>query len=1044
MRKHILKAMSFAFAALLTVQIGTPTALAASFVTGANSVSQSYRSGMYYENLNAVPITGDGRTDVVAVALSQLGYQEGDTDGQYSGTVSGKNNFTEYNRNFGDYGQGFGGSYYWCASFVSFCLLQARCHSLTKMTDWCRAHKGDSKYIWREISCSQWAQQLRQCGYFKNSISFGGSYVPIYGDLIFFTNGSENATESHIGIVLYSDGNKVYTVEGNTSSGSGVDTNGGGVYAKSYDLNNSRIRGYGVLPYAKAETKEKIDYSGKNPTLGLYAASTNKYVYESINSEKYKWLLPRGSVFEVTEICENGKVKAVCKIDGKTVTGYINNNSDRIIQLSKAEKELSYIEITSKPKKLLYFEGEEFDKNGLEVTAFYSDKSYETVKDYTLSGFDSTAGVKEIIVSYGGKQASFSVSVEEQEIEKIVIEKEPDKTVYIEGEEFSSEGMVVKAYYENGEEKEIFNYTLSGFESTEGIKRISVSYGGKYDSFIVSVKKAEIVKIAVTKKPNKISYIEGEKLSLEGMVVKAYYNNGKEREIFDYTVSGYINEPGTKTITVSYGDKTDEFSVSVRNKSLASLKILSLPSKTQYIEGEDLDLKGLKVAAVYDNGEEKIISKYALSGYNSSVGQKTITVSFEGKTVKFTVNVRKKQLKSISVTKSPNKLSYHIGEELDINGLEVTAYYDNGEQALIKGYTLSGFSSGYEGQIKVTVSYNGKTDFFNVSVFSANVQRLEISSKPYKLVYVEGESLNTRGLEVIAYYKDGTMDAVTDYKIEPYKLVAGKQTITVSYDGISASFTVTVNEKIHTKKVVGYYAPTCTTIGYTGDTVCVDCKSVLKKGKVIPKKEHEYKKLTEKATVSKNGKIKTTCVSCGEVVDIKTVYKIKTVKLSKSSFLYNGKNRQLPSVIVKDSKGNKLTKGKDYKVKYSTSTAKNVGKYKVTVTFKGKYAGKKTLYFSIVPKSTEISKLQNLDNGFKVNWKKQGVQTTGYEIMYSTSKKFTAKTTKTVTANSSETSKAVTGLKSKKKYYVKIRTYKTVNGKKIYSSYSEVLTVKTK
>lgn len=96
------------------------------------------------------------------------------------------------------------------------------------------------------------------------------------------------------------------------------------------------------------------------------------------------------------------------------------------------------------------------------------------------------------------------------------------------------------------------------------------------------------------------------------------------------------------------------------------------------------------------------------------------------------------------------------------------------------------------------------------------------------------------------------------------------------------------------------------------------------------------------------------------------------------------------------------------------------------------------------PKKTSIKKLTAQKNGFKAVWGKVSYAK-GYQIKYSTSKKFTKKTSKTVTVKKSgTTSKTVKKLKSKKKYYVKVRTYKTVNGKKVYSDWSKVKTVKTK
>ena len=78
-----------------------------------------------------------------------------------------------------------------------------------------------------------------------------------------------------------------------------------------------------------------------------------------------------------------------------------------------------------------------------------------------------------------------------------------------------------------------------------------------------------------------------------------------------------------------------------------------------------------------------------------------------------------------------------------------------------------------------------------------------------------------------------------------------------------------------------------------------------------------------------------------------------------------------------------------------------------------------------------------------VKWKKQTKLTTGYQIQYSTSKNFKGAKTQTITKNK-KTSCIIKKLKSKKKYYVRVRTYKKVKGKKYYSKWSKVKSVKTK
>lgn len=169
--------------------------------------------------------------------------------------------------------------------------------------------------------------------------------------------------------------------------------------------------------------------------------------------------------------------------------------------------------------------------------------------------------------------------------------------------------------------------------------------------------------------------------------------------------------------------------------------------------------------------------------------------------------------------------------------------------------------------------------------------------------------------------------------------------------------------------------------------------------------------------------------------------KPKTAKLSTTTYVYNG-YRKAPSVVVKDANGKTLVKDTDYKLTYQSGRV-YVGKYYVQITYINKYAsfGTKKLYFVINPKPTSIYKLTAGDNKFTVTINKMKTQTTGYQVMYSTSSKFSSyKTYKIKNTSNKVTLKGL----NKKKYYVKVRTYKVVNGVTYYSSWSKVKTVVTK
>lgn len=169
---------------------------------------------------------------------------------------------------------------------------------------------------------------------------------------------------------------------------------------------------------------------------------------------------------------------------------------------------------------------------------------------------------------------------------------------------------------------------------------------------------------------------------------------------------------------------------------------------------------------------------------------------------------------------------------------------------------------------------------------------------------------------------------------------------------------------------------------------------------------------------------------------------VKSAKVTGlSAKTYTGKAiKPAPTVKIGSTK---LKKGIDYTVSYKNN--KKIGKATVSIKGKGAYKGTVTKTFKINPKKTAVKKVTSPASAqLKVTYKKvKGV--TGYQVTYSTSKKFTKSTTKTATLKGvSKLSKTIKKLKSGKKYYLKVRAYKTVSGKKYYSKYTAVKSVKVK
>ena len=261
----------------------------------------------------------------------------------------------------------------------------------------------------------------------------------------------------------------------------------------------------------------------------------------------------------------------------------------------------------------------------------------------------------------------------------------------------------------------------------------------------------------------------------------------------------------------------------------------------------------------------------------------------------------------------------------------------------------------------------------------------------------------------------------------------------------------------HNLTLVAAKAATCTDGGKKAYYKCEGCgkfyEDVLGTKEItdlaswgnIAKIAHTTKQTVTKATPTANGKIVNYCSVCKKTLSTTVIPKASSIKLKATSLTYNGKVRT-PKVIVKDRTGKTLVKNTDYTVSYAKGR-KYVGKYAVKITFKGKYSGTKTLYFTIKPKATSISSLKAGSKKFTVKWKKQATQTTGYQVQYSASSKFSKAKTVTVGKNTT-VSKKISKLSGKKKYYVRVRTYKTVkiNGKsiRIYSGWSKAKTVTTK
>ena len=209
--------------------------------------SSEYKTSVWYENFTTLELGQNDRNNVLRIAVSQLGYHEGNSPADFDGmNPNGTSNYIEYARlltpNWNN------NSYDWCACFVNWCLNQARFDKASS-----------------EISCGNWITELKGMNMWKASAAYGGTYVPQPADFIFFDWDKNNQWSDHIGFVLYTTSTHVHTIEGNAEDQ---------VMVRSYELDDPRVMGYGTPPY-ETGGEATLDYSySTGMPQGLYVVGS--------------------------------------------------------------------------------------------------------------------------------------------------------------------------------------------------------------------------------------------------------------------------------------------------------------------------------------------------------------------------------------------------------------------------------------------------------------------------------------------------------------------------------------------------------------------------------------------------------------------------------------------------------------------------------------------------------------------------------------------------------------------------------------------------
>lgn len=254
--------------------------------------------------------------------------------------------------------------------------------------------------------------------------------------------------------------------------------------------------------------------------------------------------------------------------------------------------------------------------------------------------------------------------------------------------------------------------TLFGNYSGDSVVTASTTSGLECDLF-VHVRTP--VQLVIAQEPNKLSYLLGEELQLDGLQIELLYDDQTKVPIESYTVTGFdSSHAGECQVEFSTSHPYQDFSATLAveivdpRPQLETIRIDKLPDKLVYIRGEALNLTGCQVVGTYSDHTEEVINEYQISGFNTlRNGQQEITVAHGDAEATFQVQVVPQAIQEIEIVALPVKTEYKVGETLDLEGLSLSVTYPDGSSGELFVCEVSEFDTTVPGQKEIVLSACG-------------------------------------------------------------------------------------------------------------------------------------------------------------------------------------------------------------------------------------------------------------------------------------------------------------------------------------------------
>ena len=503
----------------------------------------------------------------------------------------------------------------------------------------------------------------------------------------------------------------------------------------------------------------------------------------------------------------------------------------------KSVEQLNQIETVQKKKPVLpetvHVEWSNEDETDVEVAwdTVPASEYAEPNVDFSVNGY---------ITDFNGDKTKVTVTVHvnERELESIAWETgSPSSYTSYYGYKKSDFAGTLIATYDNGETEtvDVTEAMITGFDadSKDSTQTIVVSYtvAGVTKTIEADMNLIQRTGIFVSKLPKKLKYIEGESLDLTGIEVSETLDNETSR-VLPEEESGklfYIDQIqappayGDQEVSVNLGTFKTTFTINVRKKQLKEMDLWGLPKKLVYAQGQPLDMAGLGVKAVYDNGDvkeltvtpdmlridleltEENISKgdFGRQADTDTVGENRVYVLYSepfeenGMTgthyvaAYFTIEIQEKVVQSVEFETAPSRTEYPEGDitfdDFSDAVLLVHNNCDFDETVPITEADITDFDIDTIGTYEVKVTYGGKFLTFDAIVRAKQVSEI-YAVAPKRLQYLVGETMDLAGGEVVVAYDNGTADH--------YPLTEANEKLTVAFaDGTGLSDTLTKGVK---------------------------------------------------------------------------------------------------------------------------------------------------------------------------------------------------------------------------------------------------------